>query len=235
MTFFTGKRYVEADSIFSNLLAQGDSTYNNLKYAGFSKYYAGQFLNAIEPLEKAYFEDETAVDVCLFLGSALGRTYDRKRAYELFDQVEELLKPSPAYINLLIEFRGSTYYREGRYWEASALLYPLWEKNKRSDLLNTIWYCHANKEVSKLSYDDERARSMFVNVLFATELTARKNDSQTNPSTVNAIRTQLEQFRDDMFFRGMKEHPMIAPDNRRSTVSNERLQELIERLPKDAT
>jgi hypothetical protein len=129
-----------------------------------------------------------------------------------------------------MEFRGSTYYRDGRYREASALLYPLWENSKRFDLLNNIWYCHANKEVSKLSNDDERARSMFVNVLFATELVARKNEYQINPSIVDAIRTQLEQFRDEMFFRSMTEHPMIAPDNKKSTITAERLLELIQKL-----
>jgi tetratricopeptide (TPR) repeat protein len=228
--FFTAKRYAEADSVFSMLLAQGDSAYYNLKYGGFSRYYAAQYMNAVDPLEKAYQEDDKAADVCLFLGSVLGRTGERKRAYELFDQVEELMKPNPAYVNLLMEFRGSTYYRDGRYREASALFYPLWENSKRSDLLSNIWYCYANKEVSKLSNDDERARSMFVNVLFATELVARKNDNQTNPATVNNVRSQLEQFRQEMFFRSITEHPMIAPDNKKSTITTERLLELIQKL-----
>ena len=227
---FTAKRYAEADTVFSMLLAEGDSSYYNLKYTGFSKYYAGQFLNALEPLEKAYLEDVSAVDVCLFLGSTAGRTGDNKRAHELFNQVEESLKPNPAFVNLLMEFRGSTYYREGRYQEASSLLYPLWQINKRGDLLQYIWYCHGNKEVDKLSNDDERARSMFVNVLFATELIARKNNIQINPTTLTFVRTQLEKFRDEMFFRSMTEYPMIAPDNKRSTVTAERVQELIRQL-----
>ena len=228
--FFTAKRYAEADSVFSMLLVLGDSSYYNLKYGGFSKYYAGQYMNAIEPLEKAYIEDETAADVCLFLGSVLGRTGERKRAYELFDQVEELLQPNPAFINLLMEFKGSTFYRDSRYREASALLYPLWEKTNRSDLLSNIWYCHGNTEVSKLSNDHERARSMFVNVLFATEWTNRKNDNQINSVTVNNVRSQLEQFRNEMFFRSMNTHPMIAPDNKKSTITAERLLELIQKL-----
>ena len=187
-------------------------------------------MNALEPLEKAYLEDESAVDVCLFLGSTLGRTGDNKRAHELFDQAERLLQPNPAYVNLLMEFRGSAYYREGRYHEASPLLYTLWQINKRGDLLQNIWYCHGNTDVDKLNNDDERARSMFVNVLFATELIARKNNLQINPTTLKFVRIQLEKFRDEMFFRSMTEYPMIAPDNKRSTVTAERVQELIRQL-----
>ena len=227
---FTAKKYAEADTVFSMLLEQGDSAYYNLKYAGFSKYYAGQFMNALEPLEKAYLEDESAVDVCLFLGSTLGRTGENKRAYMFFNQVEELMKPNPVYVNLLMEFRGAAYYRDGRYNEASPLFYQLWQTNKRSDLLQNIWYCHANKAVSTLSNDDERARSMFVNVLFASELIDRKNDYQLNPYTLNSVRARLEQFRDEMFFRSMNEYPMIAPDNKKSTITAERLQELIQQL-----
>jgi tetratricopeptide (TPR) repeat protein len=220
---FMAKRYTEADSIFSMLLAMADSSYYNLKYGGFSKYYAGKQMDAIEPLEKAYLEDETAVDVCLFLGAALGRTYDRKRAYQLFDRVEELMQPNPAYVNLLTEFRGTSYYRDGRFHEASSLLYPLYQTNKRLDLLDIIWYCHGNREVDKLNNDDERARSMFANVLMATEM----DKSQRNVITLNFIKAQLEKFRDEMFFRSMNEYPMIAPDNKKSTITAERLQELI--------
>ena len=229
--FFMGKRYTEADSIFSFLLAEGDSSYYNLKYGGFSKFYAEKYLDSIELLEASYNEDDTAADVCLFLGAAFGRTYDRKRAYELFDRTEELIQPNPAYLNLLTEFRGTTYFSDNRCREGSVLLYPLWEQSKRSDLLQRIWNCYGNADVSKLSNDDERARSMFVNVLMATVLSNSNNISQLNPSIVSFIRTQLEKFRTEMFFRSMKEYPMIAPDNKKSTVSIERLQELIQQLP----
>ena len=228
---FMGKRYMEADSIFSILLAQGDSSFYNLKYGGFSRYYAEKYMDAIELLEMAYKEDDTAADVCLFLGAALGRTYDRKRAYALFDRTEELIQPNPTYLNLLKEFRGTTYFRDNRCREGSDILYPLWQENKRLDFLWNIWSCYGNTDVNKLTNDDERARSMFMNVLIATELVARKNTNQLNPSTLMLLRPQLEKFRDEMFFRSMKEYPMIAPDNKKSTVSIERLQELIQQIP----
>ena len=225
---FTAKRYMEADSVFSVLLEQGDSSYYNLKYGGFSKYYASKYMDSIEPLEKALLEDETAIDVCLFLGSALGRTYDRKSAYKLFDRAEELMQLNPAYLHLLTEFRGTTFYRDGRFNEASVLLYPLWQMNKRSDLLDIIWYCHGNTNVNNIKDDAERERSMFVNVLWATEFERSPNDSKTERQKF--VREQLGRFKEEMFFRGMKDYQMIAPDNKKSVILAARLDELIQCL-----
>jgi len=227
MVFFTGKRYSEADSIFTILIEQGDSSYINLKYGGFSKYYAGKNMEAIVLLEKAFLEDETAFDVCLFLGSALGKTYDRKRAYQLFDQAEELMQPLPAYTDLLLQFRADTYARDGRRQEAAAIFYQQWLTTKRRDKLSQIWSAYGTMDVSKMENDDLRARYMFVNVLIATEM----DNNQNNSITLSFVRRQLLQFKEDMFFRGMKEHPMIAPDNKRSSITETRLQEIIQQLP----
>ena len=80
------KQFVQADSVYSSLLADGDSTYLTLKYGGASKYYAGLYMPSVDILDMAYEQDTTSVEVCLLLGSALGKTYDRKRAYDLFDR-----------------------------------------------------------------------------------------------------------------------------------------------------
>ena len=227
MAFFTGNRYAEAESLYSTLLAEGDSSYNTLKYGGFSKYYVGKNPDAVELLEKAFMEDDTAFDVCLFLGSALGKTYDRKRAYLLFDQAEALMQPNPAYINLLLQFRADTYARDGRRQEAAAIYYQQWLTTKRRDLLSQIWNNFGGIPLEKLENDDERARCVFINVLIAAETNSRQDDS----GLLVYVRRQLTQFRDDMFFRGIKEYPMLSPDNKRSTVTEARLQELIQKLP----
>jgi tetratricopeptide (TPR) repeat protein len=225
---FTGKQYARADSMYTFLLAQGDSSYQTVKYGGFSRYYAGKFMDAIELMEKAYMEDSTAIDICLFLGSTLGRTYDRKRAYLLFDQVERFMQPEQAIVNLLMQFRAETYYRDNRFREASALYYQLWSAGPKSDLLSGIWHCLGYANVSQLKDDDERGRSMFANVLFATERDKYQHGDRS--VKLMSVRDQLVRFREEMFFRGMTEHPMIAPDNKRSTISETRLQELIQQL-----
>jgi len=231
--FYTERRYAEADSIFSYLIAQGDSSFYNVKFGGSSKYYAGKHMDAIELLEVAYMEDDTDIEVCMLLGSALGRTYDRKRAIQLFDRVEELMQPNPGLVNLLKQFRADTHYRTGQYREAGVIFYQLWTSDQRSDILLNLWDCYGRRDVNQLQNDDERARSMFVNVLVATERQRFQNYDRntTTYHTLTFVRSQLVKFREEMFFRGIKEHPMIAPDNKRSTVTEARLQELIQQLP----
>ena len=234
MAFFTGKRYSEADSIFSMLLALGDSAYINIKYCGCSRYYAGKLYEAIEPLEKAYIEDASDIEVCLLLGSTLSRTADRKRALELFDWAEKIVLPQnpaylayEAYMDLLLQFRADTYARDGRPQEAAAIYYQQWLATKRSDRLSQIWNAYGPMDVNRFQNDDVRARYLFINVLVATDM----DNNLSNSGLLAFVRRQLVAFREDMFFRGIKEHPMITPDNKRSTISEARLQELIERLP----
>jgi len=231
--YYSDRKYTEADSIFSYLLAQGDSSFYNVKFGGSSKYYAGKHMDAIDLLEIAYMEDDTDIEVCMLLGSALGRTYDRQRAFQLLDRVEELMNPNPALVNLLKQFRADTHFRSNQYREAAALYYQLWTATQRSDILLNLWSCYGRRVVNQSQDDDEQARSMFVNVLIASER-KRFQNYDTNTSTYNTltwVRSQLEKFREEMFFRGIKEYPMISPDNKRSTVTEARLQELIQQLP----
>jgi hypothetical protein len=52
---------------------------------------------------------------------------------------------------------------------------------------------------------------------------------------LRSIRARLEQFREDMISRSIKEYSMIAPDNRKSTITAEQLDELIQKLPQRET
>ena len=106
MALYMTKNYLKADTIYSNLLAEGDSSFINLKYAGASRYMSGHALDAVEPLELAYEIDSTDVETILLYGGTLGKTYDRQRAYELFDRAEECMKPKKFFVNLLATFRG---------------------------------------------------------------------------------------------------------------------------------
>ena len=83
---------MKADTVYSGLLAEGDSSFINLKYAGASRYMSGHAIDAVEPLELAYEIDSTDVETVLLYGATLGKTYDRKRAYQLFDQAEECIE-----------------------------------------------------------------------------------------------------------------------------------------------
>ena len=54
MALYMTKNYLKADTVYSGLLAEGDSSFINLKYAGASRYMSGHAIDAVEPLELAY-------------------------------------------------------------------------------------------------------------------------------------------------------------------------------------
>ena len=63
---------------------------------------------SVDILDMAYEQDTTSVEVCLLLVPALNKTYDRKRAYDLFDRAEKGLEPNRFLVNQLLAFRAET-------------------------------------------------------------------------------------------------------------------------------
>lgn len=224
---FTLKEYTQADEIYTKLVAEGDSTYKTLKFGAISKYYAGKYMDSIEPLEYVFQKDTTATEVCMLLGSALGRTYDRKRAFELFNYAEQLMQPAPLLVNMLKQFRAETFARDGQFNNASALYYELWNSSKRTSHLEQIWQLYIISDLSKMTDEDKRQRCLFINVLVANEYIKENKGKAIQYFT----RKLLEQFHEDMFFRGVKEHILLAPDNKKTTITLEKLKELIQKLP----
>lgn len=106
MALYMTKDYKQADTIYTSLLADGDSSFLNLKYAGAARYMSGHALDGVELLEKAFEIDSTDVETAMLYGASLGKTYDRKRAYELFDLAETNMQPKKFLVNMLTTFRG---------------------------------------------------------------------------------------------------------------------------------
>jgi cytochrome c-type biogenesis protein CcmH/NrfG len=223
MALYTNRKYAEADTIYSGLMADGDSTYLTLKYTGASCYHAGQYLRAIEPLELAYTIDTTSVEVCLLLGSALGRSYDRQRAYYLFDLAEKLMNPKPELVNLLTLFRAETLQRDSRRKEATALYYKYWLSNPKLDILSTMSNLYSARNQGDYSDDDQRQRGLFLSVLYVREYLKSKGDLKQ----LTFKRGLLESFYENAFFRQITDLPMLAPDGKKSTISVVDLRELI--------
>ena len=224
------KQFVQADSVYSSLLADGDSTYLTLKYGGASKYYAGLYMPSVDILDMAYEQDTTSVEVCLLLGSALGKTYDRKRAYDLFDRAEKGLEPNRFLVNQLLAFRAETYQKDGRYKEASRLYYEAWKKNpERLDFLAAISHMYSEIDVSKFQSEEDRQRGLFILVLYMNE-SLKKADERTMVFS----RALLQSFYEDMFFRNVAEETMIDPDGKKSKISIVDLRNLINQLPEES-
>lgn len=222
------RRYAEADTIYSRLLAEGDSTYLNFKYGGASKYYAGLYMACLEPLQIAYEQDTTSVEVCLLLGSALGKTYDRQTAYKMLDKAEEGLQPNPFLLQQLLFFRAETYKRDGRLDESARLYYQLWKKNpERIDALASLCSLYNVIEISQYTNEEERQRGIFAELLYLNQVLKSGQPLKRADFHKFLLRSLYE----DMFFRGATEQSLLAPDGKKSTLSIVDLKTLINQLP----
>lgn len=227
MGFYMNKQYATADTLYQDLLAEGDTSFLTLKYGGASRYLSGRAMDAIDLLEWAYRKDTTDVETNLLLGAALGKTYDRKRAYQLFDQAEQLMQPNEALVNLLLTSRAETLWKDGRSREAERLLYKEWLANKdRLDLLFRIEQKFSNWGPT-YDTEEERDRALFVKVTFLKEciLTGKKLKG------FHVYRPLLQYMYEDAFFKKKDELIMIAPDGKRSKLAVDELKSVIDQLP----
>lgn len=227
MALYLNKKYSEADTLYTQLLAEGDSSYLTIKYGGTSRYYAGHTLRGIELLELAYKLDTTSVDVCLILGSSLGRTYDRKTAHKLFDKADENMQPKEYLVNQLLQFRGETFQRDGRYNEAARLYYELWKRTEKLVYLSNICNLYSPFSVSQYRDDDARKRGLYINMLYLKEHLAKGEDTKH----LFFKRNLLESYLEDMFFRNIKEETIIAPDGKKSKITADEIREMASKLP----
>jgi tetratricopeptide (TPR) repeat protein len=229
MALYMNKQYLEADTLYTQLVQDGDSTFLTVKYLGVCRYYGGKFINAIEPLEITWQRDTTAADVSLLLGSALGKTYDRKRAFALLNRAEELMKPDRLLLRQLLLFRAETYQKDGSFDMADKLYYQAWKEEPENLGALSIILSYKNfRNIEDIKNNDtRRAKAIFIRILYLQEyLKAGK----TNP-VFYYHRNFLESLYNDMFFRSATEEPMLSPDGKRSNLSINDLRDLINQLP----
>lgn len=229
MALYMNKKYAEADTLYTRLMMAGDSTALTLKYAGVCKYYAGKYMDAIEPLEKTYLIDPSAADVCLLLGSALGKTYDRQRAFSLFDEAEENMKPDPLLVRQLLRFRAEIYRKDGKFEMSDKLYYQAWKDEPENlDILSALVGYHNPSHIDFLfNNPKERQLTIFLRVLYMKE--SIKAD-KLKPNFAYH-RYFLESLHRDMFFRSRTEEPMLSPDGKKSMLKIDELREIIDQLP----
>ena len=226
MACFMHKSYDEADSLYQYLLQEGDSTFLNLKYAAASRYYAGRQLQSIPLLEKAYSRDTTDIETTLLLGAALGMTYDRKQAFRLFKQAEQLMQPAPAWVNLLLVSRGETLWRDGQEQEAILLFYQAWKKNpERLDYLYRI-DAHLPNRGDGYKTDKERAQACFIKYKYVTEWI------KTGKSLKGFQRYQpfFQYIYEEAFFQEKQEIRLLSPTGEQESVSTTAFKELMNLL-----
>ena len=228
MALYMTKNYLKADTVYTGLLAEGDSSFINLKYAGAARYMSGHALDAVDPLEFAYEIDSTDVETVLLYGASLGKKYDRQRAYRLFDPAEESMKPKPFFVNLLTAFRGSTLERDGRFNEAEKIYYEAWKKDPTQ--LNFLYEISKNYwaiEPDLFKDEVKLQKTLFSKYTYLTEYMKRNESSKG----LHSYRFFLEDLYQDAFFRSVSELTMLAPDGKKSKLSLIDLRSLINSLP----
>ncbi len=228
MALYMTKDYEQADSVYTGLLADGDSSFLNLKYAGAARYMSGHALDGIELLEKAYEIDSTDVETAMLYGASLGKTYDRKRAYELFDLAEKNMQPKKFLVNLLTTFRGDVLKRDGRWPEAEKLYYAAWKKDPTQlNFLYEISRHYWDVDPGLFQKEKELQKTIFSKY---TYLTAYMKTDKSQKYLYN-YRPFLEAVCEDAFFKNADEVTMLAPDGKKTKLAVSDLRALVAQLP----
>lgn len=222
LVYYMNRNFSAADSVYTLLLSEGDSSLIALKYGGASKCMLGRQMDAIPLLEVAYAKDTTDVETTLMLGNSLGLTYDRRRAYRLFDQAEVLMQPSEVLLNLLNVSRGETLMRDGRLDAAARIFYSVWRRNAaRLDMLQRL--SNTYNGVNAKSAEGEKSRALLAHTLLIEQLMKQKKSLKSVAHLAPFLRSMSE----ETFFAGAKEATLTAPDGKTSTIPLARLKEMI--------
>ncbi|MDR1403047.1 MAG: hypothetical protein LBJ60_05015 [Tannerellaceae bacterium] len=228
MALYMNKKYAEADTLYSLLMAKGDSSYLTLKYGGISRYYAGQYFRTIEPLAAAYEKDTASAEICVMLAAAFSKMHDIKQAYVFLDKAEENMKPSPFLLNQLTLSKVEIYQKDRRYNEAANFYYTVWKSNpKRMDLVRHIATIYSANNQSEYENDAMRQRGLFAYTLYAVEFLK----TGENPLHISYTRRLLESFYEDAFFRNLTQLPLLSPEGEKEVISMEELGNIIKQIP----
>ena len=242
MLYFVIQDYHKSDSVYSSLMADGDSSYVTLKYCGVSRYYNRNWFDAIEPLDKAFTLDTTSIDVCLMLGLSFGRTYDVNKSFEYFDKAEKIMTPAEHVVDFLMESRAEMYIKKGDCDKGSDLYYKLLKKEKEKkeigntkkqlEWLQKMYFCYGGVSRFTDLQEEKKPKLLFILYLYATDVSDMKNIPENTEAAglKTYLQSMLEKFHEEMFFRSMKEYTMISPDNKKNTISIEKIKELLDKL-----
>lgn len=229
ITLYMNRDYGTADSLFTLLLARQDSSYINLKYGGASRYKNKMFMDAIDPLEKAWGLDTTSVEVNLLLGATLGKTYDRKRAFMLLDKAERYMQPSTDLTFQLALYRGEVYTRDGNLMEANKYFGQAYDINPdRLDVLQKMSMLLYESKAEKYKTEAEKQRGLYNVVTFVKAMLDRPD---TNLKYISYYKPYLKSFAEEMFFKQLDKAPMTAPNGKKSYITKQELQDLINKIP----
>ena len=229
--YFLEGKFPAADSVFSALLATGDSSAFNLRYAGLAKYRQNKHSAAIPCFDKLYESDTTDIETIMLLGDCLGQTYYSNKALQFFNKAEKLMYPSDEEKYRLSLMRAEAYMRSNDlknarnyYWDA----YKLSSKNKRAMLFRLVLMCFMNNRNFETFSKEEYEQQLLYHVLFMRELSKGKVSLDIQEVEGGRAIALLNKYIEDMFFKDTDKARMCSPDGEISWVTIDELRRLVQ-------
>lgn len=219
----------KADTIFMELLAQGDSSFVTLKYGGLTAQSVdNNGYRAHDLLLLAHQIDTTDVVTLLSLAQARYAIGHAKLAASDLDRLQKLISPDP-YLLIKIELlsadiAGRTGAPSGAVIEHRYKAYNMMDRGlQKANLLAKIY---KDLQIKREISERETQQLLFVSYLLATHHVLRGELTSFAPLLQTTLRKAVE----DSFFRGADQATMRSPDGKTSNISHDKINELIEQL-----
>lgn len=143
MAHYSAGNYMEATQRLKENIILGDSSYTTCYYLGMSLYASKLYYEAVSWLEKAYNQNNTDINLLYYYGTALSRTYNRKRGIEVLTEGVEIIEKMNG---MLFDFDRSfadAYMRSENYTKAIQYFQSAYKRNPDThSLLYNIGYCY---------------------------------------------------------------------------------------------
>lgn len=223
------KEFEAADSLYSVLFEEGDSTYQVVKYLGAARFHSKRYYQSIEPLQLAYTIDSLSIEVNLLLGAALGKTYDPQIGLTLLHRVDSLLRPNPAIVMLSDQYKAEIMMKRKETEEQGKSLY--FDIYKRDTSRIDILYALTAPYLSETTFKD-RDNVSKQKGLYLISLTAEKivNAKDQPFETLNIFTKALQSYLEEMFFSGHDTYSTLSPDGQKGRISTKSINLLIKQL-----
>lgn len=230
------KRYQECETVFSDLLVQGDSSRVNFRYQGLSLFHMKRYREALAPLANAdsLFRnsagERTDFDLSMRYGESLGYCKETQKALTVFREIEQLMMPDTQTLYQLAYLSGTAYFQVDdykqtiqNYWKAY-LLNPK-SKNTIYSLLNLHYDLLTKEDKLQKVSEKEMQQGLFFRILFLQKFRERQPENEN--SYHSSSRDILQKELSEMFFKNENKLIVSDPDGKKYSYSADEIRELI--------
>lgn len=232
---YTDKQFPESEEIFTRLLGDGDSSRITLKYLGLVKFQQTNYKAALPFFIKAYplyigmNGEPTDIDLAMKYGEALCRTGSCSEALEIFEIVDNTVRPDSRFLSVLEMMKGMSYtytMKKDKAIEAYWKAYKLNPENMGA--IANLAYLSDRRGMSvneEEPSEKEKKQILFAQLLFLQKVREKPNagiDTQHGHS-----RQVLSEALDELFFKNENKMVVLDPDGKEYTYPVEKIRKLV--------